>query len=750
LLILTDDLGWQDVKCYDIDEPSPFETPNIDKLAKEGVLFWQAYSPATTCSPSRGAILSGKHPVRLDRTAVRGGHPPMPYNQRSPFISPWQKGALDASEVTIAESLQANGYKTGHSGKWHVGVARTDVPLPKQQGFDFSKHGFGAHRRMKDRTTEFATTDASDKFRLDDEGFPFDDITQDGIDFMKENKEDPFFLFYCPRLVHTPIQTRSEALLRKYYEKLGIEVPTADTDITTGGHTNPYYGAMVGTLDWSLGKVVDYLKATDDPRNPGKKLFETTYIIFSSDNGASENDKDEIVTDNYPLDLGKTSAKEGGIRVPLVITGPDIPVNVFDNIVNGLDFYPTILSLTGTKIADNIFNDLDGADLSPLLKGKSTTVKDNNGTERTDLFWHYPNADDEKAKSAIRSGNYKLYKKYIDGSYEAYQLYNDDGSFNDIEEAKNVISSMPKSEKDELIAKLEAFLKDNNAKFPTWNPDYSEDDGPLPNQDAVPAVSSVSYDQNTNVATAVIENTSGKAAINTATLLYKEEEGGKKQEWFESSATTTTIKGNTITADVPKNAIAVVFNMIDENNFLVLSEEVAINSANKKNGKKNGKKNVVASPKKAAVTSSATQITLNNDAEQSFNTATNYAELIGKTKKNRKNRFLQTRTEGDGNGAKFMVKSTKNTTVVCDKVTFNIRAQAGDVVAFDVTIAGKTQSFTYASVSSKAHMDFSFDTPVTFTNTSQEIVIIITSLTNSDGEKPRFRIYNLSFHLEKP
>ena len=83
LLILTDDLGWQDVKCYDIDEPSPYETPNIDKLAKQGVLFWQAYSPATTCSPSRGAILSGKHPVRLDRTAVRGGHPPMAYNEKS-------------------------------------------------------------------------------------------------------------------------------------------------------------------------------------------------------------------------------------------------------------------------------------------------------------------------------------------------------------------------------------------------------------------------------------------------------------------------------------------------------------------------------------------------------------------------------------------------------------------------------------------------------------------------------------------
>ena len=102
-------------------------------------------------------------------------------------------------------------------------------------------------------------------------------------------------------------------------------MPTSDIDVTTGGQSNPYYGAMIATMDWSLGKVVDYLKATDDPRNPGKKLFETTYIIFSSDNGASEMDGDEIVTDNFPLDEGKTSAKEGGVRVPLVITGPDIP-----------------------------------------------------------------------------------------------------------------------------------------------------------------------------------------------------------------------------------------------------------------------------------------------------------------------------------------------------------------------------------------------------------------------------------------
>lgn len=751
IIFYADDLGWQDTPLNKVGEPSPWETPNMEKLAAAGAKFTQAYSPAPTCAPSRAAMLSGKHPVKTKVTQVSGGKLPglKRAKAHSKLIGPYFPERLAAEEVTIAEALSPAGYVSAHIGKWHIAGAN-GFPEAIHQGFDSQETSRGVHRRMKKRWVDYATDDANDPYRLDEDGRPFDSVTEDALAFMEENKSEPFFLYMATWLVHTPIQTRDLALLTHYCEKLGIDVPTEDTDITTGGHTNPYYGAMVGTLDWSLGKVVDYLKATDDPRNPGKKLFETTYIIFSSDNGASENDKDEIVTDNYPLDLGKTSAKEGGIRVPLVITGPNIPVNVFDNIVNGLDFYPTILSLTGTKVADNVFNDLDGADLSPLLKGKSTTVKDNNGAERKNLFWHYPNADDEKSKSAIRSGNYKLYKKYIDGSYEAYQLYSDDGSFQDIEEAKNVINSMPKSEKEEMIAALEKFLKDNNAKFPTWNPDYSEADGPLPNQDAVPSVSSTSYNQSTNIATATIENTSGKAAIRTATLLYKEE--GKKEEWFES-LTPTTIKGNVITAAVPKSATAVVFNMIDENNFLVLSKKIEVSAevkvSNKKKASTKGKKSKKKNNKKKVSTEiavvSAKEIRLSNDVEQSFNPTTTYSELIGLTRIGGKGRFLQTRTEG---GAKYIVKSTEGKTVVCNKVTFNIRSQVGDTIEFSVTIDGKTQSFNYTSESSTTDVEYSFDIPVTFTNDGQEVEIVTTSLTNSDELKPRFRIYDITFHLE--
>ncbi len=724
VIFYADDLGWQDTPLNDIGDTVPWETPNMLSLAAEGAKFSQAYSPAPTCAPSRAAMLSGRNVIKTKLTQVSGGKLPGLTNAQAhnKLIGPYIPKRMDVEEFTIAEALSSAGYVSAHIGKWHIAGAN-GFPEAIHQGFNAQETGRGMHQNMGDRWTGYATDAANDPFQIDADGRPFDSVTEDALIFMDENKSEPFFMYMSTWLVHTPIQTRDSALLAYYCDKLGIDVPTGDIDFTTGGHTNPYYGAMIGTLDWSLGKVVDFLKETDDPRHPGMKLFETTYIIFSSDNGASEMDGDEIVTDNFPLDLGKTSSKEGGIRVPLVITGPEIPVNEFDNVVNGLDFFPTILSLTGTTVADSISDDFDGVDLSPLLKEESVIVADVDGNERTDLFWHYPNANDEKAKSSIRSGNYKLYKKYVDSSYEAYQLYNDDGSLNDIEEFINVIDLMPVSEKDEMIAKLEAFLTDNNARYPTWNPDYSEPDAPLPNQLLVPAVTSLSYDQDANIATTTVANSSGEAAITFATLLYKENDATQNDEWFEYEV--TTINGNSISADVPENATAIAFNMIDENNFLVLSDELPI--------------------------ASITKITLNDvDPIQSFNPTSNQYELIGATTINGGGAYLQMRTEGGGDGARYLVKSIANTTVVCDKITFGIRSQEDDVVAVDVTIAGETQTFDYTSASTTADIDFEFDTPVTFTNTSQELEIITTALTNSAGLLPRFRIYDLTFHLGEP
>jgi len=567
LLILTDDLGWQDVKCYDIDEPSPFETPNIDKLAKEGVLFWQAYSPATTCSPSRGAILSGKHPVRLDRTAVRGGHPPMPFVEKSPMISPWQRGALDASEITIAESLKSNGYKTGHSGKWHIGIARTDQPLPKEQGFDFSKHGFGSHKRMKDRTTGFATTDSSDPFHLDEDGFPFDDITQDGIDFMKGNKDNPFFLFYCSRLVHTPIHTRSEALLRKYYKKLGVEYPKEKDIWDEAGQKNAYYAAMVETIDHYTGLLIKYLEQTEDPRWPGHKLIENTYVIFTSDNGGMEQHTKEIITDNYPLDKGKINAKEGGVRVPLIIIGPTIsPTRETNVMVNGVDLYPTILSWTGAeKQKDQI---LDGADLSILLDKDPTDPKliidPWTGETRNTMMWHFPNS---RMQSTLRIDDYKLVRQYVPNekkaSLELYQLYQDGSKRVDIEEAKNLATKMPEKAK-EMNRLLDERLEKLNARFPFLNPNAKN---AIASKSEIPTI----VDQGVDGKMVWLKYKNNGAKVIKAELIYTKNGGIKGEIWFPINME---ISDDKVAVYLPKGTTHYVFNLIDENNFLISYPEI--------------------------------------------------------------------------------------------------------------------------------------------------------------------------------
>jgi len=196
VLILTDDLGWQDVKCYDIDEPSPYETPNIDQLAQEGVEFWQAYSPAPTCAPSRGAIMAGKHPARLQRTHVVGGAPPIPNNEKGwTVIAPWYSGRLPLKEVIIPEALKANGYTSGHVGKWHIAINHLAFPQPKDHGFDFTRSDRGVANSMSPhRLTGFATDKPDDMYRLDKSGYPRDQNTVDALEFLEQAKDKPFFL----------------------------------------------------------------------------------------------------------------------------------------------------------------------------------------------------------------------------------------------------------------------------------------------------------------------------------------------------------------------------------------------------------------------------------------------------------------------------------------------------------------------------------------------------------------------------
>lgn len=569
VLILTDDLGWQDVKCYDVDEPSVMETPNIDLLAKKGVLFRQAYSPAPTCAPSRCAIMSGNHPARAQKTHVVGGAPPTPNHKFAwTMIAPWYSGRMPADERTIARVLQANGYTTGHSGKWHMAIDHKAFPQPEDQGFDWTRSSRGARSAMKSRVAGFASLQKKDPFRLDENGFPYHQTSEDALTFLRQNKAKPFFLYYATWLVHTPIHTRSEKLLDKYCKKLGVEKPVDDRGWTLEGQRNPFYCAMVEELDYHMGKVFDFLSETDDPRWPGHKLVENTYVIFTSDNGGMEGHPGEIITDNYPLDKGKISLMEGGTRVPLIITGPGIPKGVESEVmVNGLDFYPTILSLSQSPKPRE--KNLDGSDLRDLLledPRNPNLVKDRQGKMRDTMVWHFPNS--AAFESSIRVGGYKLVRnhnhKYNQNTdeLELYHLYEQEKEKQvrvDIEEAKNLVATNPELAR-ELDQKLSTELRTMKASFPYYNP-QARTVGPEKNK--VPKVLSHRFEKDT-VRFAFEER---GARVIRADLIYTRNGGDRYEEWFREVGPENPKKE--IVFDRPEGSTHFFLNLIDENNFLV-------------------------------------------------------------------------------------------------------------------------------------------------------------------------------------
>jgi uncharacterized sulfatase len=569
VLILTDDLGWQDVKCYDIDEPSPMETPNIDSLAKQGVKFWQAYAPAPTCAPSRCAIMSGNHPARAQKTHVVGGAPPTPNHKYGwTMMAPWYSGRMPENETTIARVLQSNGYVTGHSGKWHMAIDHKAFPQPEDQGFDWTRSSRGARSGMPSRVSGFASNQKNDPFRLDENGYPYHQTSEDALTFLRENHQKPFFLYYATWLVHTPIHTRSEKLLEKYCKKLGVKKPSGQEGWTMKGQTNPFYCAMVEELDYYMGKIFDYLKDTEDSRWPGHKLIENTYIIFTSDNGGMEGHAKEVITDNYPLDKGKISAMEGGTRVPLIITGPGIPKGVeSDVMVNGLDFYPTLLTLTGTKRPKD--KDLDGCDLSDLLlknPTNSSLVKNKDGKPRDTMVWHFPHS--VAMESTIRMNGYKLVRNYNhqfdEGTteLELYQLYKTDNGKQvrvDIEEANNLASQNPELTK-KLNQRLSSILKEMDASYPYYNPQARRVGA---EKNLIPKV--ISHEIHDGTVTFSVREQGAK--IVRADLIYTKNGGKKYEEWYRIKGKEK-IKG-TISFNLPEGSTHYYLNLIDENNFLV-------------------------------------------------------------------------------------------------------------------------------------------------------------------------------------
>jgi len=447
VFILVDDLGWADVKCNYTE--SFYDTPNIDKLASEGVRFTNAYAANPVCSPTRAALMTGKHPNRVEITDWIPGQNP----QKRPLLGTVDRDELALEETTIAEKLKEQGYSTCFVGKWHLG---DEGFYPEDQGFDIN---IGGHHRGSPPGGYYAPYKNS-KLSDGPEGeFLTDRLTDESIKFIIENKDNPFFLYLSYYTVHTPIQAAKKHI-DKYTEKrdkLALqEVPhnKEGEGWTKLVQENAAFASMVAAMDENVGRILQSLKE--------QGLDENTWVIFTSDNGGlSTLRRKNAPTSNGPLRAGKGWCYEGGIRVPLVISGPEIANagRVVDLPAVSMDFFTTILNIAEIEHQAN-----DGNNLLPVLTSDEKM-------EREELFWHYPHYHGSawKPGSALRKGKWKLVVYYEDMRIELFNLEEDLG------ETTNLALENPEKVA-ELKKLLDEKLKESGAKFPKPNPDFDPKD----------------------------------------------------------------------------------------------------------------------------------------------------------------------------------------------------------------------------------------------------------------------------------
>jgi len=403
VFFLVDDLGWTDVGCYGSDY---HRTPNIDRLAAQGLRFTDAYAACNACSPTRAAILTGMYPARLRLTDWIPGQRTLAQHKFRPPA--WTKH-LEHAHVTLAEALKANGYRTIHVGKWHLGGPGY---YPRKQGFDINIGGSyigapGSYYHPYHRKPSSASGPVENLTPGGPKGrYLTDRLTDEAVRQIGKNQDSPFFLYFSYYSVHTPIQPRPD--LRELYQK----------QISPGQrHQQPDFAAMVAAVDESVGRVLEQLDESG--------LSDNTIIVFTSDNGGMHK-----VTTNAPLRGGKGMAWEGGTRVPLIIKTPGInhTGNTCLEPVISTDFYPTLLELTKTA-GNAVHNEkVDGLSLSPLLSDPTATL------ERDAIYWHYPhyNVLLGVPHSSLRTRQYKLIEFHEDNRVELYDLQSDIGERSDL------------------------------------------------------------------------------------------------------------------------------------------------------------------------------------------------------------------------------------------------------------------------------------------------------------------------------
>ncbi len=436
-----DDLGWADIG---INGSTFYETPNIDKLAREGMIFSNGYAAAANCAPSRACAITGqstpRHGVYTVKNSDRG-------NARDRKLIPTKNTLhITPDNWTFGHALKDAGYTTITIGKWHV------TADPTKNGFDVniagSKAG-GPYSGGYHSPFKYPNLEVKEKGT-----YLTDRLTDEAIKLIKEHKAKPFCLYLPYFMIHGPLQGK-EHLIKKYQKKK----PSATQD-------SALYAAMIETMDVNIGRLMKTLKT--------EGLEENTLVIFTSDNGGVN-----TVSMQTPLRGGKGMYYEGGIREPFFIRWPKVikAKSVCETPVSNLDFFPTFCDVAGVPAPHG--KKLDGNSLVPLFKGGDF--------DERPLFWHFPiylqkyGKVDGKAMveardplfrtrpgSVIRLGDWKLHQYFEDGGLELYNLKEDMG------EKKNLAKANPEKVK-QLLAKLDAWRKELNAPVPTEkNPKYKE------------------------------------------------------------------------------------------------------------------------------------------------------------------------------------------------------------------------------------------------------------------------------------
>ncbi|MDZ7723610.1 MAG: sulfatase [candidate division KSB1 bacterium] len=440
IMILVDDLGWTDLGCFGSDL---YKTPNIDRMARDGVRFSDAYAACTVCSPTRASLMTGKYPARLHITDWIAGHS----FQNAKLLPPDWTLQLPLEETTIAEALKNEGYSTVHIGKWHLG---NEPYYPEHQGFDINKGGyhkgqppsyFSPYQHKNSPETHIPSLEPgpAGEYLTDREA-------EEACGFIEKHRDEPFYINLAHYAVHIPLQAKPDRV--DAYEK----------KIETGmKHRNPVYAAMVESVDQSLGQIRDKLDELG--------LLDNTVILFTGDNGGLTYRRwlHGSVTDNSPLRAGKGSAYEGGVRVPTFIWRMNMAAKgaVCPEPVISPDFYPTLLSLARGQESVHLPEEIDGTSLVPLLRRPDQQL------ERKAVYWHYPHYHPGGATphSAIRARDYKLIKFYETGQTELYHIAEDIGETTDLS------GQMPEKTR-ELHAMLNTWLKTVDAQMPRVNPAY--------------------------------------------------------------------------------------------------------------------------------------------------------------------------------------------------------------------------------------------------------------------------------------